>query len=117
MVRSRLIPVGASIHGHELAGFASRVMKLAHHQRDILPLTYKLQPFFRITALSASLSRLRSATMCLSRRFSSSTSLSRRAPLTSLSPYLLFQGLVVAHLTPHSRPTSFAVSPAYTCFS
>jgi hypothetical protein len=36
----------------------TRVMKLTYHERSILPSTYKLQPFFRITAFHASLSRL-----------------------------------------------------------
>src|ERR1700737_3277125 len=91
VVRPRLISVGGPIHGHELAGFPFRVRKFAHHERHILPWAYKLQPFFRITAFSASLSRLRSATMCFRRRFSSSSSFSRRPSLPSMPPYLLFQ--------------------------
>src|SRR5207244_5402459 len=91
VIRTRLIPVRGPVHGYELAGLAFRILKLAHHERHILPQTYKLQPFFRITAFSASLSRLRSATMCFRRRFSSSTCLSRCASLTSRPPYFDFQ--------------------------
>src|SRR5947208_4924238 len=91
VVGSRLISIAGTIHAHELASLALAVAILGNHQRHILPATYKLQPFFRITAFSASRSRLRSATMCFSRRFSSSSSFNRRASLTSRPPYLLFQ--------------------------
>src|SRR5712664_3138030 len=47
--------------------------------------------FFAFTAFSIWLSRVRSATMCFSRRFSSSSALSLRASLTSIPPYLLRQ--------------------------
>lgn len=46
----------------------------------------KLQPFFWITDFSASLSRLRSATSCFSRRFSSSSLFSRCASATYMPP-------------------------------
>jgi hypothetical protein len=51
----RTVSATASIYRYQLAGFAFRVMKLVHHQRHILSSAYKLQPFFRITAFSASL--------------------------------------------------------------
>lgn len=53
-------------------------------ERDVVPQTYKLHSFFRITAFKASRSRLRSATRYLSRQFSSSNSFNRSASLTRL---------------------------------
>src|SRR5882672_5944977 len=47
--------------------------------------------FFAFTAFSICTSRVRSATMCFSRRFSSSSAFSLRASLTSIPPYLLRQ--------------------------
>src|SRR6267378_3237098 len=47
--------------------------------------------FFALIAFSIWLSRVRSATMCFSRRFSSSSPFSLRASLTSMPPYLLRQ--------------------------
>jgi hypothetical protein len=64
---------------------------LGHNERHIPPGFYKLQPFFLMTVVSASLSRLRSATSPFSRRFSSSSDLSRFASLTSIPPYFDFQ--------------------------
>jgi hypothetical protein len=43
---------------------------LGPQQRHIAPLRYKLQPFFRITVCSASLSSDKSATSFFSRAFS-----------------------------------------------
>ena len=39
-------------------------------ERHVLPAAYELHPFFVITALSTSRSRLKSATRCFRRRFS-----------------------------------------------
>src|SRR5437868_10815087 len=117
VVRLRLITVAAPIQFDELAGCAFAVLVFLHQQTHAPPLAYKLQPFFRITAFNASLSRLRSATMCFSRRFSSSSSFSRRASFTSSPPNLLFQVYRVASLTPNSRATSDTFRPASICFS
>ena len=85
-VRPRLIAVTRSIHSQQLAGRALALSKLRRHERHLFPQLGKLHPFFRITALSISLSRLRSATSCFSRRFSSSICRSRAASLTSMPP-------------------------------
>ena len=74
-VRPRLILVCRAVHFQELASVALAESMLGHYQRHVPPGTHKLQPFFRITVVSASLSRLRSATRCLQ------------------PPVLVFQGL------------------------
>src|SRR5579883_1322153 len=91
VVRPGLIAIAAAVHFEELTGLAFAVGELLLDKRHVRSQAGKLQPFFRITALSASLSRLRSATRCFSRRFSSSKPLKRWASLTSRPPYLLFQ--------------------------
>src|ERR1051325_3682638 len=116
-IRLRLVSITTTIHLQQLAGPALAHMALLHRQRHILPLAYKLQPFFRITTLSASLSRLRSATICFSRRFSSSSSRSRRASLTSIPPYFDFHVYSVASLTPTSRASSPTFRPPSICFN
>ena len=61
-IRPRLISVCRAVYFEELASVALTESMLGHNQRHIPPGTHKLQPFFRMTVVSASLSRLRSAT-------------------------------------------------------
>jgi hypothetical protein len=85
-------------------------------QPRVVASRYRPQPFFSITAFSATLSRLRSATSVFSRRFSSSTSLSRFNSLTSSPAYFDFHAKMLAVDTPYSRPTSLTFRPASHCF-
>src|SRR5512146_2726540 len=82
----------------------------------IRPSVYERSPFFRITACSISLSRLRSATSFRSRVFSSRSCLASCASLTSIPPYFAFQAYRVCFDTPTSRATSSALRPASICF-
>src|SRR5450432_3929179 len=91
VIRPRLVTITAAIDCDQLAGPTFAHPELLTGERHIGPHAGKLHPFFRITAFSTSLSRLRSATRCFSRRFSSSRPLSRCASLTSMPPYFDFQ--------------------------
>src|SRR5512136_2752981 len=71
---SWFVAVAAAIHLQELAGLAFAHLELLDDERHVPPRVYKLQPFFRITAFSASRSRLRSATNFFSSPFSRSSS-------------------------------------------
>src|SRR5512133_4286307 len=117
ILRPWFISITAAIHRQQLASPALTEAVFGNHESHILPLTYKLQPFFRMTPFRASRSRLRSATSCFRRRFSSSSSFKRRASFTSIPPYLLFQVHSVAALTPSSRANSGTFRPASICFS
>src|SRR5271168_177441 len=88
VIRSRFVTITAAIQCDELAGPTLAHPELLAGERHIGPHAGKLHPFFRITAFSTSLSRLRSATRCFRRRFSSSSPLSFWASLTSVPPYL-----------------------------
>jgi hypothetical protein len=68
-----------------------------HSKSYILPLSCEPQPFFVIPASSTSLSRLRSATRCFSRRFSSSRLFKRCASLASKSQDLFFAESTFLH--------------------
>src|SRR3954454_17461958 len=86
-VRPRLIPVGRAFYFREPASVPLAHPMLSHNQRHVQPRAHKLQPFFLITVVNASLSRLRSATRPFNRRFSSSSDFRRFASLTSMPPY------------------------------
>src|SRR5947209_7836263 len=116
-IRPRLIPVRRAVHFQELASVALAERMLGHYQRHVPPGAHKLQPFFRMTVVSASLSRLRSATKPLSRRFSSSSAFRRLASLTSMPPNFDFQLYRVWSVTPMSRATSFTDRPPSICFT
>src|SRR5581483_546097 len=63
----------------------------AAQEADRLAVRRRLHHFFETTALSAWLSKVKSATSCLSRRFSSSRAFSFFASLTSMPPNFAFQ--------------------------
>src|SRR3954453_8407276 len=113
-VRLWLVTVGAAIQAIELASAALAQAILLHRERHVLPAAYELHPFFEITALRTSRSRLRSATRCFRRRFSSSSCRSRLASLTCMPPYLPFHAYNVAALTPTPAPRrrSYARPPS-----
>src|SRR5579872_6891764 len=90
-IRPRLIAVSRAVHIQKPASLTLAETMLRHNQRHVPPRAHKLQPFFLITVVSASLSRLRSATSCFRRRFSSSSARSFFASLTSMPPYFDFQ--------------------------
>src|SRR5262249_12810647 len=91
VIRPRFVSIAAAIHIDELAGLALGHLVVLDGERHVRPQAGKLHPFFRTMPFSASLSRLRSATNCFSRRFSSSSALGRGASLTSIPPYFDFQ--------------------------
>jgi hypothetical protein len=90
-VRPRLVPIAGSPQAQQLAGPAFAQMKSGRDECNVLSQTGKLQPFFRMTAFSASRSSLRSATNCFNRGFSSSIYRRRCASLPSRLPYFDFQ--------------------------
>src|SRR3954470_10613154 len=116
-VRLWLVPVAAAIQATKLASAAFAQVILLHRERHVLPAAYELHPFFEITALSTSRSRLKSATRCFRRRFSSSTCRNRFASLTCMPPYFPFHAYSVAALTPNSRATSAVLRPPSICFT
>src|ERR1700704_295321 len=83
VIRLGFVTITAAIECDELAGPTLAHPELLAGERHIGPHAGKLHPFFRITAFSTSLSRLRSATRCFSRRFSSSSPFSRCASVPS----------------------------------
>src|SRR5665213_11994 len=116
-VRARIVPVTRPFDVKEPASPAFAESILVHQQCHVPARTHKPHPFFRITAFSASLPRLRSATISLRRRFSSSSDLRRFASLTSIPPYFDFQLYSVWSVTPNSRANSFTGRPASICFT
>src|ERR1043166_2800330 len=116
-VRLCFVAICRAVHTEEPAGMTFAQLILIHQLSDIPPRAYKLQPFFRITDFSASLSRLRSATISFSRRFSSSSVRSFFASLTSMPLYFDFQLYSVWSVTPTSRANAFADRPASSCFT
>jgi hypothetical protein len=116
-VRFDCIPVACAVQVQQLASLALAVPVLGHHERHVPPHAHKLHPFFRSTAFSASLSRLRSATIVFSRRFSSSSSLSRLASFTSRPLYFARLLYNVWSDTPSSRAISAAARPPSNCFT
>jgi hypothetical protein len=77
-------------HCHQSAGSPLAEGILLLHLLDSCLQRYELQPFFRITDCSASLSRLRFATSFRSFVFSSRSCLASCAWLTSIPPYFAF---------------------------
>src|SRR5262249_35728313 len=114
---SRLVPIRAPIHLHQLAGVALTQAMLLNHQRHCAALPYKLQPFFRITVCRASLSKLGSPPSFFTRLFSFPRPPSRRASLPSIPPYFDFQAYSVASVTPSSRAISRTLRPASISFT
>src|ERR1039458_2737928 len=90
-LRARLISIARPLHTQQLAGRAFAHPELDRDERHFFSQTGKLQPFFRMTAFSASPCKLSSATNNFRRRFSSSIAFSRCASLTSSPPYFDFQ--------------------------
>jgi len=86
-----LIAHGAPMCTHEPArptlGHAIGLLQMAHR----FALSSGRYQFFRVISFSAVLSRVKSATICLRRRFSSSNCRNRRSWLTSNPPYWAFQ--------------------------
>src|SRR5579863_150959 len=76
-IRIRLVPIAGSIHAEQLADPAFAQMESSRYERNVFSQTGKLQPFFRMTAFTSSLSRLISATSAFNRLFSSSICRSR----------------------------------------
>src|SRR5580698_6249303 len=118
LIRSqRAVTIRRHRHCHQSAGSPLAEGILLLHLLDSCLQRYELQPFFRITDCSASLSRLRSATSFRSFVFSSRSCLASCAWLTSIPPYFAFQASIVCFDTPASRATSSALRPASSCFS
>ena len=88
-VRPWFVPIARPLHLQQLADRALAQPELGRDERHVSSKTGKLQPFFRITAFSASPCRLSSATSNLRRRFSSYIAFSRCASLTSSAELLL----------------------------
>jgi len=116
-ILARLVPITAAIQVVELAGAAFTYCEFLHRERHVPPGAYELHPFFAMTAFIASLSNVKSATRCFSRRFSSSSCRRRLASLTCMPPYLLFHEYSVAALTPNSRATSAVLRPPSSCLT
>ena len=89
-VRPRLVAIASTFQVKQLAGRALAQAVFGLNQRHIFSQAGKLQPFFLMTAFSASPCRLSSATKSFRRRFSSSICFSRSASFTSKPPYFCF---------------------------
>src|ERR1019366_1327989 len=116
-IRNCFVPVTSAGHFQKPASLTFAQPVFGHDERHVAPRTHKLQPFFLMTVVSAALSRLRSATISFSRRFSSSSARSFFTSLTSIPPYFAFQLYSVWSLTPSSRATSFVVRPPSICLT
>src|SRR4030042_3251304 len=85
---SALIPVRRSTEIHHVAGLALAELVAVDGQLDQFAALARLYNFFSTMSLSTRGSRLRSAYICLRRRFSSSSSFSRFKALASIPLYL-----------------------------
>src|SRR5579883_476191 len=91
VIPNRAIAKAGYGEAEEPAGAPRAEVERGDHMRHVFSQICELQPFFRMTDCSASLSRLRSATSFLSRAFSSRSCRASCAWLTSMPPYFAFQ--------------------------
>ncbi len=113
----RLVAIGRYRHRHQAARPPLAEGILPPHLLDSRLQGYELQPYFRITDCSASLSRLRSATK-LSQLCVFIAQLLRFLRLAHIhAAVLCFPGLDRVLLYPTSRATSSAFRPASSSFS
>src|SRR5882757_8965758 len=85
--RARLVTRTGAVDRDQPARPPLAYRELAHHLPYRSAPGYRRKPFFAITDLSTSLSRLNSATICFSRRFSCSSCAIRRASASSTPAY------------------------------
>src|SRR5579864_5364635 len=87
----RPISIGRTSHSQQPAGVPLTHLVLHFHITHGCPKSRRHYQFFESTSFSARLSSVRSATTCLSFRFSSSSCFSFLASLLSIPPYFAFQ--------------------------